>query len=317
MPQSTSTVGQQQQVGGKFLTFFLDDDEYGFEILKVQEIIGMMSVTPVPRTPPFVKGVINLRGKVILIMDLRRIPSMAMIDDQETLQIFLEEAREHLRGIEKDFLALEAAGSTVDVALVNKVFRAVHSIKGGAGFLGLDAIKDLAHAMENLLNLMRNRALVLTPAIINTLLAAADIFTELVHDPASSEAVDITLHIAALEAVLATLPVLAVTSVYGEGAEKRGVAAGVDEYLMKLDQASGVDDVPIRYHIVPGLVWRIEGEKPWAFGAYEHKKPVADDPCPAVWCVTLLRHQYTARLHHTLTRDTVLAGALRLGKDYQ
>ena len=45
---------------------------------------------------------------------------MAMIDDQETLQIFLEDAREHLRGIEKDFLAIEAAGSAVDVALVPK-----------------------------------------------------------------------------------------------------------------------------------------------------------------------------------------------------
>ena len=64
---------------------------------------------------------------------------MPMIDDQETLQIFLEDAREHLSGIENDFLAIEAAGTAVDVALVNKVFRAVHSIKGGAGFLGLDA----------------------------------------------------------------------------------------------------------------------------------------------------------------------------------
>ena len=66
---------------------------------------------------------------------------MPMIDDQETLQIFLEDAREHLSGIENDFLAIEAAGAAVDVALVNKVFRAVHAIKGGVGFLGLDAIK--------------------------------------------------------------------------------------------------------------------------------------------------------------------------------
>ena len=134
---------------------------------------------------------------------------MAMIDDQETLQIFLEDAREHLSGIEKDFLAIEAAGSAVDVVLVNKVFRAVHSIKGGAGFLGLDAIKELAHAMENLLNLMRNGALIPTPAMINTLLAAADVLTGLVHAPASSEAVDITPHIAALEAVLASPPIAA------------------------------------------------------------------------------------------------------------
>jgi two-component system chemotaxis sensor kinase CheA len=137
---------------------------------------------------------------------------MAMLDDQETLQIFLEEAREHLCGIEKDFLALEAAGSTADVALINKIFRAVHSIKGGAGFLGLDALKELAHAMENLLNLMRNKALALTPAMINTLLTAADVLAGLVHDPASSEAVDITLHVAALEAVLASAPRAASTT---------------------------------------------------------------------------------------------------------
>jgi purine-binding chemotaxis protein CheW len=56
---------------GKYLTFSLADEEYGIGILKVKEIIGMMPITSVPRTPPFVKGVINLRGKVIPIVDLR------------------------------------------------------------------------------------------------------------------------------------------------------------------------------------------------------------------------------------------------------
>lgn len=56
---------------GKFLTFFLAGEEYGIEILKVQEIIGMMTITPVPRTPHFIRGVINLRGKVITVVDLR------------------------------------------------------------------------------------------------------------------------------------------------------------------------------------------------------------------------------------------------------
>jgi len=55
----------------KFLTFFLGNEEYGIEILKVQEIIGMMPITPIPRTPSFIRGVINLRGKIIPIMDLR------------------------------------------------------------------------------------------------------------------------------------------------------------------------------------------------------------------------------------------------------
>jgi|Deesub1362B_J571_1020462.scaffolds.fasta_scaffold05229_2 purine-binding chemotaxis protein CheW len=55
----------------KFLTFLLGEEEYGIEILKVREIIGMMDITPVPQTPPFIKGVINLRGKVIPVLDLR------------------------------------------------------------------------------------------------------------------------------------------------------------------------------------------------------------------------------------------------------
>lgn len=57
--------------GGKFLTFFLGTEEYGIEILKVHEIIGMMPVTHVPRTAKFILGVVNLRGKIIPIIDLR------------------------------------------------------------------------------------------------------------------------------------------------------------------------------------------------------------------------------------------------------
>ncbi len=56
---------------GKYLTFTLGMEEYGIGILKVKEIIGMMPITCVPRTPEFVKGVINLRGKVIPVIDLR------------------------------------------------------------------------------------------------------------------------------------------------------------------------------------------------------------------------------------------------------
>lgn len=56
---------------GKYLTFKLADEDYGISLLKVREIIGMMPITGVPRTPEFVKGVINLRGKVIPVSDLR------------------------------------------------------------------------------------------------------------------------------------------------------------------------------------------------------------------------------------------------------
>lgn len=56
---------------GKYLTFLLGNEDYGIQILQVKEIIGLMEITQVPRTPQFIKGVINLRGKIIPIMDLR------------------------------------------------------------------------------------------------------------------------------------------------------------------------------------------------------------------------------------------------------
>jgi purine-binding chemotaxis protein CheW len=56
---------------GKYLTFTMAGEEYGIGILKIKEIIGMLPITPVPQTPGFVKGVVNLRGKVIPVVDLR------------------------------------------------------------------------------------------------------------------------------------------------------------------------------------------------------------------------------------------------------
>jgi len=83
MNQSAKTMNQAIKATtiktGKYLTFSLAEEEYGIGILKVKEIIGMMPITSVPRTPEFVKGVINLRGKVIPVMDLRLKFSMEAI----------------------------------------------------------------------------------------------------------------------------------------------------------------------------------------------------------------------------------------------
>lgn len=56
---------------GKYLTFWIGKEEYGIPILKAKEIIKMMDITSIPKTPPFMRGVINLRGKIIPIIDLR------------------------------------------------------------------------------------------------------------------------------------------------------------------------------------------------------------------------------------------------------
>ncbi len=77
---------------GKFLTFVLNDEVYGIEILKVREIIGLMDITNVPQTPDYMKGVINLRGKVIPVIDLRLKFSMQEEEHtQETCTIVVEE----------------------------------------------------------------------------------------------------------------------------------------------------------------------------------------------------------------------------------
>ena len=70
-PSGKSSEGAAKDLSGKYLTFALGREEYGLEILKVREIIGYMEITAVPRTPPYVRGVINLRGQVISVVDLR------------------------------------------------------------------------------------------------------------------------------------------------------------------------------------------------------------------------------------------------------
>lgn len=82
---------------GKYLTFALGKEEYGLEILKVREIIGYMSITAVPRTPEFVKGIINLRGQVIPVIDLRLRFGMAQADIIEQTCIIVAEINQNGR----------------------------------------------------------------------------------------------------------------------------------------------------------------------------------------------------------------------------
>lgn len=78
---------------GKFLTFSLANEEYGISILKVREIIGMMPIRTVPQTPSFVKGVVNLRGKVIPVVDLRLKFGMEELDYTERTSIIVVDVK--------------------------------------------------------------------------------------------------------------------------------------------------------------------------------------------------------------------------------
>ncbi len=85
------TISDSTDREGKYLTFTLANEDYGIGILKIKEIIGMMPITSVPRTPDFVKGVVNLRGKVIPVVDLRLKFGMPEIDYTERTCIIVVE----------------------------------------------------------------------------------------------------------------------------------------------------------------------------------------------------------------------------------
>jgi len=101
-------------------------------------------------------------------------------EDKAILDSFVVESKEHLSDVETLLLAMEASGANIDAEAVNSVFRAIHSIKGGAGFLGLMKVNDLAHALENVLNQMRTRELAPNNEIIDLLLRSADLLRTLI-----------------------------------------------------------------------------------------------------------------------------------------
>jgi two-component system chemotaxis sensor kinase CheA len=130
-----------------------------------------------------------------------------MFQDDETLQMYIEESLDHLGDIESDLLTIEEAGENIDLDLVNNVFRAAHSIKGGAGFMGLTTIKDLSHHLENVLGLIRNRELIPDSTRISVLLKGFDKLENLLKNIETSNEVDVSHHITALENITkATVP---------------------------------------------------------------------------------------------------------------
>ena len=99
---TTRSAEGGQGSGGKFLTFYLGGEEYGLEILKVHEIIGLLPITPVPRAPVYVRGVINLRGKIIPTMDLRLRFGMAEVEKTDETCIIVVQANSVQVGIVVD-----------------------------------------------------------------------------------------------------------------------------------------------------------------------------------------------------------------------
>lgn len=176
---------------------------------------------------------------------------MDMMDD-EIMAMFVEDTREHLGNIESALMDMERDGADIDEELVNKVFRAAHSIKGGAGFLNLANVRDLAHKLENLLHMVRGREVVPDTRVINLLLAGFDRLLTLVEMGAASDGEDIAGMLADLSGLTAehlapqqrataaaafpiALPGGEVVFTEDELSVRQGVSGGKNLYLVEYD----------------------------------------------------------------------------------
>ncbi|MBL8025987.1 MAG: chemotaxis protein CheW [Fibrobacteres bacterium] len=114
------------------------------------------------------------------------------IKDKDLLNELIIESQEHIANIEPDLLVLERDKDAVSDELINKIFRAIHSIKGGFGFFGLEHIKELSHTMENVLDLVRNRKISVTDSMIEALFKGIDKLKLLLQDVDNSDSTSIS-----------------------------------------------------------------------------------------------------------------------------
>jgi len=124
--------------------------------------------------------------------------------DDELLKEFINECREHLDTIETDLLTIEEGGAEIDLDLVNKVFRAAHSIKGGSSFFGLTNVMELAHKAETILDMLRSKKMAPNVEITNVLLAAFDKLREMINNTSESDKTDNSLLITSLTELAAS-----------------------------------------------------------------------------------------------------------------
>ncbi len=122
--------------GNQFLTFTLGSEEYGVEILKVQEIKGYSAITPIPNTPAHIKGVMNLRGTVVPIVDLRRKFSLEEVEYDKFTVIVVVQVRGRVMGLivdavsdvlnisEGEIQATPDFGAQVDTRFISGMTRA-------------------------------------------------------------------------------------------------------------------------------------------------------------------------------------------------
>jgi purine-binding chemotaxis protein CheW len=131
--------------GGKFLSFFLGKEEYAFEILKVQEIIGLMPITPVPNMPKYIRGVLNLRGKIVPVMNLRSRFNLPEVEDTSETCVIVVQEKQYQVGVVVDKVSEVADIETEQIEEVPSV-----GVIGKNEYLaGIGKVKDSVKMIVN------------------------------------------------------------------------------------------------------------------------------------------------------------------------
>lgn len=165
---------------------------------------------------------------------------MADLDDN-LMDELIAESKEHLEAIEPDLMGLEENPDAVDAEAINRIFRAVHSIKGGFGFFSMNHIKNLAHSMENVMGMIRDGKLTVQPAIVDVLLSGADKLRVLIDDVHFSEDIPVEEEMAQLAKILtAEQEVPPVSRQTDSAPESADSASGSPEY----DEAISILNTP-------------------------------------------------------------------------
>jgi two-component system chemotaxis sensor kinase CheA len=125
-----------------------------------------------------------------------------MLEHDDLLSGFIEDSQQHLQSIEPDLLALESDAAQIDPDAVNRIFRSVHSVKGAAGFFGLQNISRLSHAMESVLSLLREKKIAPSPKLTDALLSGVDALKAMLEDVNASESFDLHEELSYLKILL-------------------------------------------------------------------------------------------------------------------
>lgn len=151
-----------------------------------------------------------------------------MSDETEDILIeFIQESRDHLAAIEPDLLELERQGEDAAPEVVNRIFRAIHSTKGGASFLAFEGLKRFSHAMENVLMLVREHRLAPTSSVVDLLLRGVDVLRAMIEDIHNSDQVPCGEELEELTAVVAQTKSVA-TEQKSEATARPSVTQGTD-----------------------------------------------------------------------------------------